>query len=105
MTIWLIVIGAGLGTYLIRLSGIMLLRDEDRIPKPVKRALRQVGPAAMGAIIASALFLDHGEWRAFGAWHLAALVAIGVAAWKRSQGWSMLAGGLAFVVLLAAGLS
>ena len=105
MTIWLIIIAAGLGTYLIRLSGILLLRDEERIPVPVRRALRHVGPAAMGAIIASALFLDHGQWRALGAWHLAALGAIGVALWRRSQGWSMLAGGLAFAVLIAAGLS
>ena len=100
----LIVILAGLGTYLIRLSGVVLLRDEERIPLPVRRALRHVGPAAMGAIIVSALFLDHGEWREFGAWHLAALVAIGVALWKRSMGWSMAAGALAFAVLLAVGL-
>jgi branched-subunit amino acid transport protein len=105
MTIWIIIIAAGLGTYLIRLSGVLLLKDEERIPLPVRRALRMVGPAAMGAIIASALFLDHGEWRAFGAWHLAALVAIGVALWKRSMGWSMLAGAVTFAVLLAAGLS
>jgi branched-subunit amino acid transport protein len=105
MTIWIIIIAAGVGTYLIRLSGVLLLKDEERIPLPVRRALRMVGPAAMGAIIASALFLDHGEWRAFGAWHLAALVAIGVALWKRSMGWSMLAGAVTFAVLLAAGLS
>lgn len=105
MTIWIIIIAAGVGTYLIRLSGVLLLKDEERIPLPVRRALRMVGPAAMGAIIASALFLDHSEWRAFGAWHLAALVAVGVALWKRSMGWSMLAGAVTFAVLLAAGLS
>jgi branched-subunit amino acid transport protein len=105
MTIWIIIIAAGVGTYLIRLSGVLLLKDEERIPLPVRRALRMVGPAAMGAIIASALFLDHGEWRAFGAWHLAALVAVGVALWRRSMGWSMLAGAVTFAVLLAAGLS
>jgi branched-subunit amino acid transport protein len=105
MTIWIIIIAAGVGTYLIRLSGVLLLKDEDRIPLPVRRALRMVGPAAMGAIIASALFLDHGEWRAFGAWHLAALVAIGVAVWRKSMGWSMLAGAITFAALLAAGLS
>jgi branched-subunit amino acid transport protein len=105
MTIWIIIIAAGLGTYLIRLSGVLLLKDEERIPLPVRRALRQVGPAAMGAIIASALFLDHGQWRIFGAWHLAALVAVGVALWKRSMGWSMLAGAVTFAVLLSAGLS
>ena len=64
---WLIFIFAAIGTYLIRLSGVLLLRDEERIPIPVRRALRMVGPAAMGAIIVSSLFLDHGQvavaWR------------------------------------------
>ena len=105
MNPWLIFIAAGIGTYLIRLSGVLLLSDEERIPVPIRRALRMVGPAAMGAIIVSAVFLDHGELRALGAWHLAALVAIGVAIWKRSSGWAMLAGALAFAALLAAGLS
>lgn len=104
MNIWLIFVLAGLGTYLIRISGVVLLRDPERIPVPIQRALRMVAPAAMGAIIANALFLDHGEWREFGAWHVAAAVAIGVAIWRRSQGWSMLAGALAFAVLLASGL-
>jgi branched-subunit amino acid transport protein len=100
MSLWLIFLFAGIGTYLIRISGVILLKDEERIPVPVRRALRMVGPAAMGAIIVNSLFLDHGEWRAFGAWHIAAAVAIGVALWRRSQGWSMLAGALAFAVVL-----
>lgn len=104
MSIWLIFLFAGIGTYLIRISGVILLKDEERIPVPMRRALRMVGPAAMGAIIVNALFLDHGEWRALGAWHIAAAVAIGVALWRRSQGWSMVAGALAFAVLIAAGL-
>jgi len=104
MTVWLIFLFAALGTYLIRISGVVLLRDPEKIPAPIRRALRMVGPAAMGAIIVNALFLDHGEWRAFGAWHLAAVVAIGVALWRRSQGWSMLAGAVAFAALIASGL-
>jgi branched-subunit amino acid transport protein len=103
MNLWLIFLLAGIGTYLIRISGVILLKDEDRIPVPVRRALRMVGPAAMGAIIVNSLFLDQGEWRAFGAWHIAAAVAIGVALWRRSQGWSMLAGAIAFAVLIATG--
>ena len=101
MNIWLIFLFAGIGTYLIRISGVILLKDEERIPVPVRRALRMVGPAAMGAIIVNALFLDEGEWRAFGPWHIAAAVTIGVALWRRSQGWSMLAGAVAFAALIA----
>jgi hypothetical protein len=58
----------------------------------------------MGAIIANSLFLDADGWRDFGAWHLAAAVAIGVALWKRSSGWAMSLGAAAFALLLVAGL-
>jgi len=104
VSVWLIFLFAAIGTYLIRISGVVLLRDPERIPAPVRRALTMVGPAAMGAIIVNALFLDHQEWREFGPWHIAAAVAIGVALWRRSQGWSMLAGAVAFAALVASGL-
>ena len=103
MTVLLIFIAAGIGTYLIRLSGVMLLRDRE-LPPRVARALSLVGPAAMAAIVANALLLDHGQWRSFGAWHLAALVAIGVALWRRTSGVAMAAGAVAFAALLLAGL-
>ena len=102
MSLWLIFLFAAIGTYLIRISGVVLLRDPDKIPAPVRRALTMVGPAAMGAIIVNSLFLQQHEWRPFGPWHVAALVAIGVALWRRSQGWSMLAGAVVFAVMIAA---
>ncbi len=104
MTTFWIFLGAAIGTYAIRVSGLLLFGGERRLPERLERSLRLVGPAAMGAIIANALFLDQGEWRAFGAWHLAALVAIGVALWRRSAGWTMSLGAAAFAVLLVAGL-
>jgi branched-subunit amino acid transport protein len=104
MTIWLIFILAALGTYAIRVSGIALFRDEERIPPLVRRALRMIGPAAMGAIVGNSLLLDHGDWRPFGAWHGAAIVALAFAAWKRNLGLTMLAGAGAFAALLALGV-
>ena len=103
MNVFLIFLAAGIGTYLIRLSGVMLLRDRE-LPPRVSTALSLVGPAAMAAIIANSLLLDQGAWRGFGAWHLAALVAIGVALWRRTSGVAMAAGAVAFAALLAAGL-
>lgn len=103
MTVFLIFTATAIGTYLIRLSGIALLSNPERIPPRVRRALGLVAPAAMGAIIVNTLFLNEGQWRAFGAWHLAAVVAIGVALWKRSSGWAMSLGAAAFALLLVAG--
>jgi len=100
MRIWIVVALAGIGTYLIRASGILLFKNDERIPPLVQRALRMIGPAAMGAIVGNALFLDEGAWRSFGAWHIAALVAIAVAAWKRNLALTMLIGAAAFAVLL-----
>ena len=104
MTVFFIFPAAGIGTYLIRVSGIALLSDPEKIPPRVRRALSLVAPTAMGAIIVNSLFLDEGQWRAFGAWHLAAAATIGVALWKRSSGWAMGLGALAFALLLVAGL-
>ena len=103
MTVFLIFLAAGIGTYLIRLSGVLLLRDRT-LPPRVAKALGLVGPAAMAAIVANSLLLDQGAWRGFGAWHLAALVAIGVAIWRRTSGVAMAAGAVAFAALLLAGL-
>ncbi len=103
MTIWLVFILAAIGTYAIRASGIAILGDENRVPPLVRRALRMIGPAAMGAIVGNSLLLDHGEWRPFGAWHVAALAALAVGVWRRSLGFTMLAGAGAFAALLALG--
>ncbi|NYI39904.1 AzlD domain-containing protein [Demequina lutea] len=100
MRIWIVVVLAGIGTYLIRASGILIFQNEDRIPPLVRRALRMIGPATMGAIVGNALFLDQGAWRPFGAWHIAALVAVAAAVWKRNLALTMLAGAAAFAVLL-----
>jgi branched chain amino acid efflux pump len=50
MTVWLVVLGMGLVTYLIRLSLIALFGRID-VPPIVQRALRFVPPAVLSAII------------------------------------------------------
>ncbi|MDE0571874.1 AzlD domain-containing protein [Demequina sp. B12] len=104
MTAFIVFTVAAAGTYLIRLSGIALLGGDRELSPRVRKALSLVAPAAMAAIIANSLFLDGGQWRAFGAWHLAAAVAVGVALWKRSMGWTLSAGAAVFAALLLAGL-
>ncbi len=104
MRVFLIFTAVAVGTYVIRLSGIALLSNPEKIPPRVRRALGLVAPTAMGAIIVNALFLDEAGWREFGAWHLAVAVAVAVALWRRSSGWAMSTGAAAFALLLVAGL-
>ena len=104
MTVFFIFLAAAVGTYVIRVSGIALLSDPEKLPPLLRRALALVAPTALGAIIVNSLFLDEGQWRSFGAWHLAAVVAIGVALWRHSAGWAMTAGAVAFALLLVVGL-
>lgn len=101
--VWIFV-AVAVGTYAIRISGIALLSNPDKLSPRIKRALSLVAPTAMGALIVNAVFLDHGQWRGFGAWHLAAAVTVAIAIWKRSPGWSMTAGAVAFAALLVIGL-
>ncbi len=104
MTVFLTFTAVAIGTYLIRLSGIALLSNPEKLPPRLRRALGLVAPTAMGALIVNTLFLDAGQWRALGAWHVAAAAAIGVALWKRSSGWAMALGAAAFALLLVAGI-
>jgi len=104
LTAFIVFTLAAIGTYVIRISGIVLLGGDRELPPRVRKALSLVAPAAMAAIVANSLFLEQGEWRGFGAWHLAAIVAVAVALWKRSMGWTLAAGAGAFAALLLAGL-
>jgi len=104
VSVLLIFTAVAVGTYLLRISGIVLLSNPEKLPPRLRRALGLVAPTAMGAILVNSLFLDEGQWRSFGAWHLAAAVAIGVALWKRSAGWAMSLGAASFALLLVAGL-
>lgn len=104
MMLFIAFVLAGIGTYLIRVSGIVLLGGDRELPESVTKTLRLIAPAALAAIVANALLLDGGQWRGFGAWHLAAIVAIAVAVWTRSMGWTLLVGAVAFAGLLLVGL-
>lgn len=54
MRIWLVFAVAGIGTYLIRAS-FLLLGPKLTLPPRVERALRYVGPAVFAAIVAPAV--------------------------------------------------
>lgn len=97
------VVAVGIGTYLIRVSAIALLGPGQTISPRLERALRMVAPAVLAALVATTLLRDGDEFRALGAWHGAAVVAVLVAIRTRSAAWTLLAGMVSVWVLSALG--
>jgi branched-subunit amino acid transport protein len=62
MTIWVVILAAGVLTYTTRLSFILLF-EKLNLPDWVKRALRFVPPTVMSAIILPELLMDNGVLR------------------------------------------
>lgn len=91
-------------TFAIRYSGIAQFPGDRELSPGWARTLELAGPAAMAAIGANTLLLDHGDFRGFGAWHLMALVAGAVAVWKRDTNWILLGGTVGFVVFRLLGM-
>ena len=87
---------AGIGTYAIRVSAIVVA---GRRPPPSERTtavLRLIAPAVLAAIVANSIFLDRGAWTVRLDWWVAGVVA-GLAAIRwRSAGITM-AGGMVAV--------
>ena len=101
MTLWIILIVAGVLTYLTRLSFVALL-GKFSAPPVVQRALRFVPPAVLTAIIFQELFVRDGSLAL--AWSnprpLAGLAAA-VVAWRtRSPLWTILAGAVVLALIL-----
>lgn len=51
-TVWVIIIAAGVGTYVLKLSFILLLGGIDHVPPSISGVLRFVPPAVLAALIA-----------------------------------------------------
>jgi len=55
--LWLVVFGAALGTYALRVSFVTLFGRLDEVPPRVKRTLAFVPPAVLAALVAPELLL------------------------------------------------
>ncbi len=84
---------AGIGTYLFRVSFVVLLARIEQIPAQLEEGLRMIPPAVLAAIVAQGIILDDGGGvRGPSTWHLAAAVS-GLVAWRtRSVLWCLGAG-------------
>lgn len=61
LTLWLVILAAGVGTFLIRFSFIGLFGLLDNVPEVVERALRFVPAAVLAALVAPQLVLADGS--------------------------------------------
>ena len=100
MSLWLTMLAAGLVTYLIRLSFILIIGQRP-VPLLLRRALRLVPPAVLTAIIFPELFMPNGTLDiSFGnARLLGGLVAVLVAWYTRNTVLTIIVGMLVVWVL------
>lgn len=97
---WSVVLGIGLGTFLIRYSFILIM-DRITLPDMVQRMLRFIPASVLPALVVPAVVLHKNGVTSFAGWErvVAALIAVGVA-WKtRSIIWTI-ASGMASLWLL-----
>lgn len=91
MTMWAVVVGAGLATFAMRFSFIALFGRVD-IPPTLERALRYIAPAVLAALTVPAVVAPGGTWDPWNAFLPAAVVG-GLAAWRtRSIGAAIIVG-------------
>jgi branched-subunit amino acid transport protein len=87
MTIWTVILLTGVGSFLLRLSFIAMVRG-DQLPDLAQRALRLVPAAVLAALVVPAVTPSSGDWT-----RPVAAIAAAVVAWRsRSMLWTLIAG-------------
>jgi branched-subunit amino acid transport protein len=102
MNLWFVILGAGILTYGIRLSFILLAGIID-FPDPIKHALRFVPTAVFSAIIFPDLFLSSGKFNlSLDNDRLIAGLLAAVIAWRtRSVFWTIVVGMVSLFLIKA----
>lgn len=79
---WPVVIGIGLGTFVIRYSFILII-DKITLPEPFLRMLRFIPASVLPALVVPSVLLNDAGVTSFDNWErvAAAIIAVGVA-WK-----------------------
>lgn len=101
MTALLATLIVGVGTYFSRASFILTLADRD-LPLFVKRAMRNVGPAVLAALVASLLVGDEGLAGLAPSPETISLLIAGGVAWKTRNVVTTLAAGMIAIWILNA---
>lgn len=104
MRLWLVVLGAAIGSYLLRVSFVTLFGRLDEVPARVERTLAFVPPAVLAALVAPELLLagGGGELAVSLANHrlLAGVFAAGVA-WRTEDLFATVVAGMGALYVLS----
>jgi branched-subunit amino acid transport protein len=99
--VWTAVVLAGIGTYSMRVSFLVLAHRLADVPPAVQRILRQIPPAALAAIVVPALLRPEGTFDVWQPRLLAGILAAAVA-WRTRNIALTLVAGIGLVMLLEA---
>jgi len=81
--LWLVIVAMGVGTYVLRVSFIVLFGRFETVPPRVENALRFVPPAVLAALVVPGLVSLDGSFAVqFDPAQLLAGVLAGVVAWR-----------------------
>jgi branched-subunit amino acid transport protein len=78
---WTAIVLAGIGTFSMRASFLVLAHKERDVPPWAERILRQIPPAALAALVIPALVRPHGEFD-LTQWRLPAGLIAALIAWR-----------------------
>jgi len=101
-TVWLVILGGMVATYLTRLSFIELIPTE-RVPQFLRRGLKYIPPAVLSAILLPELVMLDGSFElAFSNHRLVAGIIAALVAWRLKNTWLTIATGMVALWLLMA---
>lgn len=102
--IWLVIAGLSVGTYLFRLSFLVIIGNRQ-LPEWLLRHLRYTAVAVLPALVAPMVVWPGSEGGEVSMVRIiAALIAIGIGIWRRSMVLTIIGGMLALYLLKLAGL-
>ena len=98
-TTWTAIVLAGIGTFLMRASFLVVAHRMAEVPEGVRRVLRQIPPAALAALVVPAFLRPDGE---LGVWQpeLAAGALAALVCWRTRSTVATLVVGMGAVFLL-----
>lgn len=102
MSLWLVIVGAAVGTYLVRVSFIVLFGRLDEVPPRVKRTLAFVPPAVLAALVFPNVFVQGGDLvLSLGNHRLVAGAFAAVVAWRTEDMLATIVAGMGALYLVS----